>query len=237
MREAETGENIFLKLYSFFKEMKLIRELNGTWLPNISRARIRDLTESHASVPRIAAVRDKPLIWIHCMAHKVELALSDAMMDRDYDYANHESKLYKWRVFTPTYFNQLRNFFGPTLSQRRRVLLQTAELFYEGAFHQLKQIIDVHWTSSEKESIHNFFYRYVIYQLQLLDIASTLSKSAQLPTSTLWQTQQQLDITIPTIKRSADTPNDYELTKTFLEMAKWSNASLEHQQKVFDSML
>ncbi|KAL6739125.1 hypothetical protein Aduo_012611 [Ancylostoma duodenale] len=174
MREAETGENIFLKLYSFR------------------------------------------------MAHKVELALSDAMMDR-HDHAKQESKLYKWRVFTTKHLNQLRNFFGPTWSSRRRVHSQTAKLFDEGPFLQLKQIIDVCWTSSEKESIHNFvrihknlwlalqqishehstfdkhtklraagffyvlkslkFYRYVIYQLQLLDIVSTLSKSAQVKKS------------------------------------------------------
>ncbi|KAL6735943.1 hypothetical protein Aduo_006342 [Ancylostoma duodenale] len=83
MHEAETGGNIFLKLYSFFKEMRLIRELNwnlfavatdgasnmiadgglqGILNRNISRARIRDLTESQARTSRIAAVPDKPLI-------------------------------------------------------------------------------------------------------------------------------------------------------------------------------
>ncbi|KAL6724241.1 hypothetical protein Aduo_019146 [Ancylostoma duodenale] len=240
MEEAETGANIFEKLYQ-----SLIREL--TW----------------GLTGHIDAVTDKPLIWIHCMAHKIELALSNALMEDD-EGRRQQSQLYKWRAFTTEYLNRLRNFFGTAASSRRRVLVEAGELLQNAPFLQQKKIIHIRRASSEKDSILNFvriykklwlalqqishptsrfdqqtklraagflyllkslkFHRYVVYQLQLLDIIAKLSKSAQLPASTIWQIQAQLDHTISTVYASAENPNEYELTKPFAEAVQCKEA-------------
>lgn len=171
MKEAETGENLFLKLYSMFRGLNLVRELTwnlvavetdgasnmvanrgiqGFLNANVSRARVKDLTRAHASANSIASVSEKPIIWIHCMAHKIELALSDALMDYDEAGKKVQSNFHKWRTFTTKFLNQLRNFFGPLSSSRRRVHTSAALVLEDQPFLQLKQVIEIRWSSSER---------------------------------------------------------------------------------------
>ncbi|EYC35006.1 hypothetical protein Y032_1194g3744 [Ancylostoma ceylanicum] len=285
MKEAETGENLFLKLYSFFHELNLVRELTwnlvavatdgasnmvanrglqGYLNANVSSARVRDLTRAHASAASISAVSEKPIIWIHCMAHKIELALSDALMDYDDTGRRVQSQFHKWRSFTTKFLNQLRNFFGPMSSSRKRVLTGTLLVLEDQPFLQLKQVIDVRWASSERESISNFlriykqlwlallqitqlesefdhqtrlraagflyvlkslkFYRYVVYQMQLMDMIGKLSKAAQVTSSTTWEAAAQLEAMTQEMSNSAESPNQHEGTRPFIELVLCSEA-------------
>ncbi|KAL6735942.1 hypothetical protein Aduo_006341 [Ancylostoma duodenale] len=165
-------------------------------------------------------------------------------MDRDHDHQKEESKLYKWRK-TSSLANfgtsRQRPFLAIeadhrcTLTSSEKESIHNFVSIYKNIWLALQQISHKHSSFDKHTKLRAAgflyvlrllkFFRYVIYQLQLLDIISTLSKSAQLPTSTLWQTQQQLDKTIPTIKHSADSPNDYEMTKPFLEMVLCKRAT------------
>ncbi|EYC14781.1 hypothetical protein Y032_0039g151 [Ancylostoma ceylanicum] len=166
MEEAETGANIFGKLCRFSENVSLIREMTWNLVAvatdgasnmiadgglqvisnlNASQGRLGDLTQSRATAARIDAVTDKPLIWLHCMTHKIELALSDASMEND-EGRRQQSHFYKWRSFTTKYSNRLRNLFGTS----RRVLVEAGELLEDAPFLRLKKVIDIRWASSER---------------------------------------------------------------------------------------
>ena len=61
------------------------RGLQGFLNINILQATVQELRASHASQISIDDVSEKPVIWNHCMAHEIELVLSDALFDASYE--------------------------------------------------------------------------------------------------------------------------------------------------------
>ncbi|VDM83865.1 unnamed protein product [Strongylus vulgaris] len=161
MAEAETGRYMFETIYAFFARENLLDEyafnlvalatdgasamnaeggLRGILNANVSAVRRASFgTTAPEETPGI--IPDAPVIWIHCMAHKIELASSDAFAEAD------DTSL-RWRKFATTFLNKLRVFFAAP--SRRRVLLEVDSTLTNEHFINLKRIIALRWTSSEE---------------------------------------------------------------------------------------
>ncbi|CAJ0595503.1 unnamed protein product [Cylicocyclus nassatus] len=225
--EPETGKYIFETIYAYFRKTGLLNEfvwnlvavatngasvmtaqggLRGILNTNISQSR-KDILAARGAKQEEMNAAD-PVIWVHCMAHKIELALADAL-------AKASEAFLQWRKFATAYLNKLRSYFAAP--SRRRVLLEMDKSLENERFINLKRIIAIRWTSSEENGIHSFlkmykhvwlalekisetanankerlktaaflnvikslkFYRYMVFQLQVLGEIGTLSRNAQ----------------------------------------------------------
>ncbi|KAL6739904.1 hypothetical protein Aduo_013302 [Ancylostoma duodenale] len=53
--------------------------LRGTLNADVSLSRERSLPKRGAGTEELHAIPEQPVIWVYCMAHKIELALTDAL--------------------------------------------------------------------------------------------------------------------------------------------------------------
>ncbi|CAJ0589666.1 unnamed protein product [Cylicocyclus nassatus] len=288
MVKAETGKYIFETIYAYFSKAGLLNEfiwnlvavatdgasamsaeggLRGILNKNISQSRKDILASRGATQEKIDSVLPNPIIWIHCMAHKIELALADALAEADEEFL-------RWRKFATAYLNRLRSFFAAP--SRKRVLLEVDKTLSNERFVNLKRIIAVRWTSSEENAIHSFlkmykhvwlaletisktaqipskerlkagaflhvikslkFYRYMVFQLQVLGEIGTLSREAQDEASTLWKAQTDLNTLLARLDKAAESPHLNTKTRPFLEsiLCKPVNEAGNFRQNALDS--
>ncbi|CAJ0591319.1 unnamed protein product [Cylicocyclus nassatus] len=188
INEAETGLNLFNAVYDIFARNHLIKELvwnliavatdgaknmiaegglQGRLNANISQSRKNDLMIYGATNEELSKVSEKPIVWIHCLAHKVELALAEALKGEE------TSQSHKWRIFATNFLNKLHSFFGSVATKRRRKLERACRSLENCRLLKLKEIIEIRWASSEKDAIHNFLKMYKSLWLALHDISQS----------------------------------------------------------------
>ncbi|KAK6737626.1 hypothetical protein RB195_019999 [Necator americanus] len=181
---AETGRNIFEAIYAHLVDVNLVNEytwnlvavatdgasnmidergLEGLLNANVSQSRRDTLLERDATPNELNAVPTKPVIWIHCVAHKIELVLSDAFAHTEEDFS-------AWRMFVTRYLNRLRVFFAAP--RRQRVLSETGRTIAAG-FLKLKRVIQIRWTSSE----HGAFFIYRLSPLKMSTNGCSISEA------------------------------------------------------------
>ncbi|CAJ0606358.1 unnamed protein product [Cylicocyclus nassatus] len=188
INEAETGLNLFNAVHDIFARNHFIKELlwnliavatdgaknmiaegglQGRLNANISQSRKNDLMIYGATNEELSKVSEKPIVWIHCLAHKVELALAEALKGEE------TSQSHKWRIFATNFLNKLYSFFGSVATKRRRKLERACRSLENCRLLKLKEIIEIRWASSEKDAIHNFLKMYKSLWLALHDISQS----------------------------------------------------------------
>ncbi|VDK53979.1 unnamed protein product, partial [Cylicostephanus goldi] len=278
LKESETAQYLFDVIYSYFERSGLLNEytwnlvavatdgasvmsgsvggLRGLLNRNVSQSRKDSMMSRGATRAELDAVPEEPVIWIHCMAHKIELALKDAFT------GGGDQNLAQWRKFATMFLNKLRVFF--TAPSRRRVLLAAHSTMSTEHFINLKRVITVRWASSEEVAIRSFlrmykyvwvalqeiflsgnfarkdrlkaaaflhvikslkFYRYMVFQLIVLEGIARLSKDAQNEAYTIWRARRDVDELLNNLVTVAHSPHTNENTLPFIEAVSWRYAS------------
>ena len=230
MVESETGVNVKNMIVEFFKKHKmdqtLIDGLSGLTTDGASnmsggkkglRAELSKYVNTHRKLSQ-----PKPLTWIHCMPHRLELALKDAFKQ--------DPRMLKLRIFVTKMLNRIKSYYGSKSSSRLRGLEECAKMT-NTAFIRLSGVFDVRWTASErgamvslvrmyscvlinlhqtinsntaadrvkKEALSMYlvlkqqkFFSYLLFSLEYLDVIAQLSKELQTSSLDIGSSQRKV---------------------------------------------